>query len=91
MQPACALPPWVEWSDHTKMQIIASYMWWHLFNDNGKPSVIRRRKITDRKTQPVRELCEEEVCTLDGECDSMTTLARDTLRLAWAEYSAGIR
>ncbi len=86
-----SLPQWTEWSDHTKMQIIASYLWWHLFTVDGKPHVVRRRKITDRKCSPVRELCEEEVCTLDGEGDSMTPAARDTLRLAWAEYTAGIK
>lgn len=81
------LPPWTEWDDHTRMSIIAMYRHWFLFNDNGKPKVIKRRKLVDRKAVPVIESCDEEVCDLHGEGKEMTSDARAHLRIAWGEYT----
>lgn len=80
------LPPWTDWDDRTRMQIIAFHRHWFLFDVNGEPQVIRRRKVTDKTVEPVRAYCEQENCDLLGDGPSMTEEARQQLRLAWAEY-----
>lgn len=80
------LLPWTDWDDYTRMQIIATWRHWHLFNDKGAPRVVKRRKVIDRTKAPPVELCEEERCELDSEDASLTADARDFLRQAWAEW-----
>lgn len=38
------LPDWEEWPITTRMSILATYRWWHLFDEGGHPKVVRRFK-----------------------------------------------
>ncbi len=86
-KPTESLPDWVDWDDHKRTRIIAFYRHWFLFDDKGKPLVIKRRKVKVTEDGKVRHLCDEEVCDLFGTSESMTKDARDTLMLNWGEFS----
>ncbi len=80
------LPDWTEWPPETKMSILHTHYWWHLFKKNGQPYVVRRFKKKVTEDGKVRHLCEEEICSLFSDDDSMTKDARRAMQVAWAEY-----
>lgn len=80
------LSDWTEWPPSTKMAILATHYWWHLFNKEGKPYVVRRFKKKVTEGGVIRHLCEEEVCNLYSEDESMTKEARRFMQVAWVEY-----
>lgn len=81
------LPDWTDWPDHVQMRIIATWRWWHLFDNKGEPHVIRRFKKKVEEDGKIRHLCEEETCNLKADDKSMTKDARDFLECAWGEYT----
>ncbi len=87
MSDAPNLPEWTEWDDHIKMKVIATWRWWHLFDDKGEPKVIRRFKKKQEIAGKIHHFCEEETCNLKSSDDSMTKDARDFLSVAWAEFT----
>lgn len=85
------LPLWTEWDEHTKMRVLCSYRHWFLFERNGAPHVISRRRVKHEEIDPekgpvITYRCDEEECQLDGDDKGMTEEARSQLRLAWAEH-----
>jgi hypothetical protein len=80
------LPPWVDWTDRERMAMVAIHRWWALFDEGGKPVVVKRRRVTDKTGPEVRELLDLEQYDLDG--DALPPEAAAFLRQQWAEHRA---
>jgi hypothetical protein len=72
------LPSWTDWDEQKRMSVVAFYRYWFLFDQNGQPHVVRRRKVFNSSSDPshVDPLLDEEICDLYGEGEDMTPDAR---------------
>lgn len=72
-------------TEYLKMRSILSFRFWHLFNDNGKPSVLYRRKHQKKhKDGSVTNELDVEWGDLDS--SFFTGDTRQQFIDAWKEY-----
>lgn len=73
-------------TDHLKMRSILSWRFWHLFNLDGKPQVLFRRRRTVKDAKGITTtLLDVEWGDLDSKFFGGD--AQQKFRDAWAEYA----